>query len=223
MRSESTCAATTLSDFHALQSCRVRSSGSRPGYPVHLVRADARLVLAVEEPEVALAEQLEPALGDEPLLDDQEAVALERLDLLVRRTSRSGARPRLVRVVEREADDGRRDALLEAVELADLERRPELRVLDRHSRERDVLLEDRAARPARDDADALAADVDLVAVTGGLVPLELEPDERALRMRVALLERGASDEVVVGPQVDGEADARPRTGRPGRRTRTRRR
>ena len=31
MRSESTCAATTVSDFHALQSCRVRSSGSRPG------------------------------------------------------------------------------------------------------------------------------------------------------------------------------------------------
>ena len=30
VRSESTCAATTVSDFHALQSWRVRSSGSRP-------------------------------------------------------------------------------------------------------------------------------------------------------------------------------------------------
>ena len=53
-----------------------------PGYPVHLVGADPGLVVAVEEWDVALAEQLEPVLGDEALLDDDEAVALERLDLL---------------------------------------------------------------------------------------------------------------------------------------------
>ena len=56
--------------------------GIASGHPVHLVRPDPGLVLAVEERDVALAEQLEPALGDEAFLDDQEAVALERLDLL---------------------------------------------------------------------------------------------------------------------------------------------
>ena len=58
--------------------------GVAPGHPVHLVRADPGLVLAVEERDVALAEQLEPALGDEPFLDDEEAVAPERLDLIRR-------------------------------------------------------------------------------------------------------------------------------------------
>jgi hypothetical protein len=54
------------------------------GNPVDLIRADARLVLALEQLEVPLAEQLEPALGDEPLLDDEEPVVAERLDLLGR-------------------------------------------------------------------------------------------------------------------------------------------
>ena len=62
----------------------MRSSGSRPGDPVHLVRADPGLVLAVEEGDVALAEQLEPALGDETLLDDEEAVLPKAFDLLGR-------------------------------------------------------------------------------------------------------------------------------------------
>ena len=53
-------------------------------HPVHLVGPDPGLVFAVEEWDVALAEQLEPALGHESLLDDEEAVALERLDLLAR-------------------------------------------------------------------------------------------------------------------------------------------
>jgi hypothetical protein len=52
-----------------------------PGNPVHLVRADPGLVLAVEERDVALAKELQPALGDEPFLDDQEAVLSEVLDL----------------------------------------------------------------------------------------------------------------------------------------------
>jgi hypothetical protein len=54
------------------------------GNPVDLVGSDPRLVLALEQLQIALAEQLEPALGDEPLLDDQEPVVAERLDLLGR-------------------------------------------------------------------------------------------------------------------------------------------
>ena len=69
----------------------------------------------------------------------------------------------------------------------------------------------------------LAADVDAVAVAGRLVALELEPDEPALRVRLALDQRLLADEVVLGVELDREADARPRTGRPGRRTRSRRR
>ena len=48
--------------------------GVAAGNPVHLVRPDPGLVLAVEEGDVALPEQLEPALGDETILDDEEAV-----------------------------------------------------------------------------------------------------------------------------------------------------
>ena len=40
-------------------------------------------------------------------------------------------------------------------------------------------------------------DVDLVAVPGGLVAVELEPDELALRVRGALDQRVLADEVVV--------------------------
>ena len=52
--------------------------------PVDLVRSDPGLVLAVEQPEVALTETLERAFRDEALLDDEEAVAVERLELLGR-------------------------------------------------------------------------------------------------------------------------------------------
>ena len=58
--------------------------GVAAGNPVHLVRPDPRLVLALEEAEVAVAELLERALGDEPRFDDEEAVAIECLDLLDR-------------------------------------------------------------------------------------------------------------------------------------------
>ena len=44
-------------------------------------------------------------------------------------------------------------------------------------------------------------------MTGRLVPLELEPDEHALRMRLPLPERVAADEVLVRVEIDGEADA----------------
>jgi hypothetical protein len=52
--------------------------------PVHLVRPDPGLVLAVEEGDVALPEQLEPALGDETIVDDEEAVLPKAFDLLRR-------------------------------------------------------------------------------------------------------------------------------------------
>jgi hypothetical protein len=58
--------------------------GVAAGHPVDLVGLDPGLVVAVEEPLVPRAEELERAVGDEPLLDDQEAVAVERLDLLRR-------------------------------------------------------------------------------------------------------------------------------------------
>ena len=51
-------------------------------HPVHLVGLDPRLVLAVEEPLVRVPQQLERPVGDEALLDDQEAVPVEGLDLL---------------------------------------------------------------------------------------------------------------------------------------------
>ena len=51
--------------------------------PVHLVGGDAGGVVAVEEGGEALAEDLDGGRRDEPLLDDEEAVAAEALDLLV--------------------------------------------------------------------------------------------------------------------------------------------
>ena len=53
-------------------------------HPVDLVGLDPGLVDALEERLVALAQQVERARRDEALLDDQEAVAVEALDLLVR-------------------------------------------------------------------------------------------------------------------------------------------
>jgi hypothetical protein len=56
--------------------------GVAPGHPVHLVRPDPGLELAVEEPYIAAPEELQPGLGNEPLLDDQEPVSPKRLGLL---------------------------------------------------------------------------------------------------------------------------------------------
>src|SRR5262245_39790859 len=107
------------------------------------------------------------------------------------------ARPRLVRVVEGDPDDGRWNSLLLAVELPDLDCSSELAVLSRNPTESDVLLQDRAACPARDDADLLPPGVDAVAMSCGLVPVELEADESALRVLLAFLERGSPDEIVL--------------------------
>jgi hypothetical protein len=52
-------------------------------HPVDLVRSDAGLVLAVEELEEALAEELEPTFRHESCLDDEEAIPAERLDLVL--------------------------------------------------------------------------------------------------------------------------------------------
>ena len=78
-----TWAAIRSSARQPLQIWRVTSSRSRPSLPVHLVRGDAGGVVAVEERGEALAEDLDAGHRDEPLLDDEEAVAPEALDLLV--------------------------------------------------------------------------------------------------------------------------------------------
>ena len=58
--------------------------GVASGDPVHLVGADPGLVLAIEEGDVALSERLEPALGDETNVDDEEAVLPKAFELLRR-------------------------------------------------------------------------------------------------------------------------------------------
>src|SRR3712207_4889696 len=98
----------------------------------------------------------------------------------------SGPRTRLVRVVERDAHHGGRDALLVAVELADLHLRADVGVLHRHPAERDVLAQDGAAGAARDDADLVAPHVHAIAVARGLVAGELQADEPPLRVGLAL-------------------------------------
>ena len=50
-------------------------------HPVDLVGLDARLVDALEQRLVALAQQVERTWRDEAFLDDQETVTVERLDL----------------------------------------------------------------------------------------------------------------------------------------------
>ena len=91
--------------------------------------------------------------------------------------------------------------LLLAVELADLDVSAQLGVLHRHPAEREVLAQRRAAGAAGDHAHPLAADVDLVAMAGGLIALELEADESPLRMGGALGERLLSGEVVLGVEL----------------------
>src|SRR3954469_24466159 len=125
------------------------------------------------------------------------------------RRADSRTRALLLRVVERERHDRRRDPLLVAVELADLDLRADVGVLRRHPAQGDVLPQRRAACPRRDDADLRAAArlVDAVAVPGGLVARELEAHQPALRVLAALDERLLADEVLGRVERDGEADA----------------
>src|SRR5205085_1591742 len=109
---------------------------------------------------------------------------------------------------ERERNDGCGDPLLESVELSDFDFRAGLGVPDVHAAQRDVFLQDRRARSARDDADLLAPDVHALAVRRRLVAFELQPDEHALRVRTPLLERRLADELVLLVLGDGKADAR---------------
>ena len=76
-----------------------------------------------------------------------------------------------------------------AVELADLEGSTLVPMLHRHPCERDVLLEDRRARPTGHDAHLLATSVHTVAVAGRFVPLQVESDERPLRVGATLAQR----------------------------------
>src|SRR5437879_6720660 len=111
--------------------------------------------------------------------------------------ARSRSRTRLLRVVEGEPHDLRRNPLLQPVELADLDRGADLGVLDRHPAERERALQRRATRAAGDHAHLTATRVHRVSVAGHLVALELEPDEPALRVLLALLQRRAADEVLL--------------------------
>src|SRR5512134_669853 len=86
----------------------------------------------------------------------------------------------LLGVEEGDRDHGGRDPLLVAVELADLDLGARLGVLDGDPAQRDVLAQDRAPGAACDHPDLGAPDVQAVAVPGGLLAAELEPDELAL-------------------------------------------
>jgi len=93
MRSWRTCAAIRLVRLPAVADLARAVFRVATGDPVDLVGPDPRLVLAPEEPLVALAQEPERPVGDEPLLDDQEAVALERRDLLRREGVHHGHGP----------------------------------------------------------------------------------------------------------------------------------
>ena len=97
----------------------------------------------------------------------------------------------------REAHDPRGQPLLMAVELADLDLRPDVAMGDIDAGKRDRLLQDRRAGGAGDRADLRAADMDAVAVLDRLLALDLEPDELLLRVRMPFDERIPADKIVV--------------------------
>src|SRR5690606_37379214 len=104
-----------------------------------------------------------------------------------------------VRVVEREAHHPGRDALLMAVELADLDLRAEGGAAHVHPAERDVRLQDRRAGAAGHHAHlaTAAGRMDAIPVAGRLVPLELEPDQDPLRRSLAAKHGLPADELLV--------------------------
>src|SRR4051794_32790753 len=120
----------------------------------------------------------------------------------------SGSYAGLVRVVEREAYDVGRDALLLPVELPDLDAGAQGGVLDGQSAQGDVLAQERGSGSARDHADLRPADIDAVAMTSRLVPGELQPDEGPLRARLPGQQGFTSHEIgVLGLERDREPDA----------------
>src|SRR6476469_9357620 len=90
--------------------------------------------------------------------------------------------PRLLRIVVREAHDARRQALLVAVELADLDLSADPGKGDAEPRKRDGLLQDRRAGGAGDHAALGAADMDAIAVADRVVALHLEAHQHFLRV-----------------------------------------
>src|SRR5215470_17388494 len=95
-----------------------------------------------------------------------------------------------------------------AVQLADLDLRAELGVLDGHPAQGDVLAQDRRTGAAGDHADLRTANMDAVAVTGHLVPGQFESDQGSLRRSLPALQRLTPDEVVfLALQRDRESDA----------------
>src|SRR2546423_1654138 len=120
----------------------------------------------------------------------------------------AGSAPRLLllRIVEREAHDPGGDPLLVAVDAADLDLGADRGIIHIHAAEGDVLLQERRAAAAGDDADLSPAGMDAGAVADRFLAVDLQADEDALRMLLALGHRLAADEILVALQRHGEAD-----------------
>ena len=183
--------------------------GVAPRHPVHLVRPDAGLVLAVEEPEVALAQELEsasrrrvpPRRSGTRRVRNASTCSAESDSIRSAAASCRGRRTGSGRPSPGCASGGRRACRPRAPCRAPRTARRPARA--RCSSCRIGLRVPLVTTPTR-----WRPDVDLVAVPGGLVALELEADEHAAADARALLERRAADEVVVRLQIDREADPR---------------
>src|SRR5262245_61338092 len=118
-----------------------------------------------------------------------------------------GPWPCLLGIKMRKAHDAAWQALLMAVELADLDFCADCRMSDINASERDVFLEERRADATRHHADLGAPDMHTVAVADSVISVNVEADELVARMLLALDERCLADEVVVfGLERHGEAD-----------------
>src|SRR5947208_5016949 len=104
--------------------------------------------------------------------------------------------PGLLRIGMSEAYDARRQALLMAVELADLDFRADLGMADIDSRQRDILLEERRSRPAGHNTDLGAPDMNAIAVAYRLIGIDIESDELVARMFFPFDQRRLADEII---------------------------
>src|ERR1044071_5812715 len=108
----------------------------------------------------------------------------------------------------REARDAGGQALLMAVELADLDRGADRGMGDVDPRQGYILLEQGRARAARHHADLGASDMDAIAMADRIIGVDVEADELVARMFLALEEGRFADEVVaLRLEWDGEGDA----------------
>ena len=95
-----------------------------------------------------------------------------------------------------------------AVHLAHLDLGADLRVLDGHPAEGDVLSQDRRPDPAGDRADLLTVDHDRVAGADQVVADQVQAHQDALRVLLGPDQGIATDEVVLlGLEWNREADA----------------